>query len=191
MQTIQQTTMIVLIGSSISMNDKQIQGMMSSEHQDWATPPPFMRYLEEVFGWVPDLDAAASKENTKAPLYYDIEDNGLFGEWRGNVWVNPPFGSALPSWIDKAIIESDRDEVESIFMLIPARTDTQWCHKLMKHASIIYFIKGRFDFRRFPELEREGCAFFPSMLVVFNGDERILAEMLPLNVPIESRRWDK
>jgi len=173
------------------MNENQIKGMMSSEHQDWATPPPFMRYLEEVFGWSPDLDAAASEINHKAESYFTQADNGLFQEWWGNVWVNPPFGSALPSWIDKAIIEADRYEVESIFMLIPARTDTQWCHRLFKHASIIYFIKGRFDFRRFAELESEGCAFFPSMLVVFNGDERILAEMLPLNVPLESRRWDK
>ena len=164
--------------------------MMSSEHQDWATPPPFMTYLYEVFGWKPDLDAAASAENRKAPAWFEENDNGLFQEWFGNVWINPPFGSALPSWVDKAIIESDRDEVESIFMLIPARTDTKWCHKLMKHASIIYFIKGRFDFRRDPQEKLEGRAFFPSMLVVFNGDERLLAEMLPLNVPIEHRSWE-
>ena len=170
------------------MNEEQIAGMFSSEHQDWATPPAFMEYLLEVFGWKPDLDAAASKHNTKAPEYIPECYNGLFHKWWGNVWVNPPFGSALPSWVDKAIIESDRDEVESIFMLVPARTDTKWCHKLMKHASIIYFIKGRFEFKR---EETQGCAMFPNMLVVFNGDERILAEMLPLNVPIESRRWGK
>ena len=171
-----------------SMNEEQIAGMFSSEHQDWATPPAFMEYLLEVFGWNPDLDAAASKENKKAHDYFCEDQNGLFQEWYGNVWVNPPFGSALPAWVDKAILESDSEQVTSIFMLIPARTDTKWCHKLMKHASIIYFIKGRFEFKR---LEKEGCAMFPNMLVVFNGDERILAEMLPLNVPLEYRRWDK
>ena len=108
------------------MNEEQIKGILSSEHMDWITPPPFMDYLEEVFGWKPLLDVAESEENTKADFYFDIESNGLFKNWFGNVWVNPPYGSALPSWIDKAIIESDRDEVESIFMLIPARTDTKW-----------------------------------------------------------------
>lgn len=173
------------------MNEEQIQGMMSSEDMDWITPPSFMEYLWEVFGWKPDLDAAASELNTKAPVHIDEDTNGLFYYWFGNVWVNPPYGSALPAWVDKAILESDRDQVTSIFMLIPARTDTKWCHKLMKHASIIYFIKGRLDFRRNPELQSDGCAFFPSMLVVFNGDERLMAEMLPLNVPLEHRRWAK
>ena len=173
------------------MNEQQIHGMMSSEHQDWATPPAFMDYLHEVFGWIPDLDAAASIDNKKAHDYFCQDQNGLFQKWYGNVWINPPFGSALPSWVDKAIIESDSEQVVSIFMLIPARTDTKWCHKLMRHASMIYFIKGRFDFRRDPQEKLEGRAFFPSMLVVFNGQERLMAEMLPLNVPIEYRSWDK
>lgn len=173
------------------MHDNTLQGMMSSERQDWATPPSFLEWLEERFGFIPDLDAAASADNHKAPLYFTEDQNGLFQEWFGKVWINPPFGSALPSWIDKAILESRRDEVECVFCLIPARTDTKYFHeKIARHASHIYFVKGRFEFRFDSAIKNpKGCALFPSMLVIFDKNY-LQTEMATLYVPLSARRWD-
>jgi len=173
------------------MNENSLAGMMSSERQDWATPPPFLEWIKGHFGFEPDLDAAAAAHNTKAPQYYTEEENGLFQKWFGKVWVNPPFGSALPSWVDKAILESRRDEVECVFMLIPARTDTKYFHeKIARYASYVYFVKGRFEFRFNPELKNpKGCALFPSMLVIFDSNY-IQTELKTLYVPLEARRWD-
>ena len=174
------------------MEKSSFNAMMSSKHQDWATPPSFVKYIENMFDIQFDLDAAASSSNHKAPNYFTIEDNSLFQKWFGNVWINPPFGEALATWIDKMILENHRNTVKSIFCLIPCRPDTKYFHeKIIPNASEIYFIKGRFEFRR--DLESRGCALFPSMLVVFNGDRSFgkgeELQFKTLEPPIEARRW--
>jgi len=55
--------------------------------------------------WNFTLDAAANADNAKAPLYFDIETNGLAQSWAGHrVWCNPPF-SNLGGWVRKALAE--------------------------------------------------------------------------------------
>ncbi len=173
------------------MEQATLDAMMSSDRQDWATPPPFLEWLAERFGFEPDLDPAAAAHNTKAPHYFTEAQNGLFQNWFGKVWINPPFGAALPTWIDKCILESQRDEVECVFCLIPARTDTKYFHeKIARHASYIYFVKGRFEFRFDSEIKNpKGCALFPSMLVIFDKNY-LQTEMRTLYVPLSARRWD-
>lgn len=150
---------------------------LSSDRQDWATPQAFLDWLEEEHGWTPDLDAAAADETAKAPRWFTEEDNGLLQPWAGDVWLNPPFGNALPNWLDKCANEIERDEVNSIFCLIPARTDTKWFHeKVMPHAYIVYLIKGRFTFGH--ESSVKGAnAPFPNMLVLYRKVTRIQGYM--------------
>jgi phage N-6-adenine-methyltransferase len=158
-----------------------------SERQDWGTPPSFLKYLKDEMYWVPDLDAAASKENAKAPAFFDVEMNGLEQRWFGNVWLNPPFGRDLPKWIGKCIDEIDQGRVESIVALVPARTETVWAHDAFNTCSTVFFIKGRFDFR-YHKATKAANAPFPSMLLVWRKDcsEGL---MMPLDVPIRSRKW--
>jgi len=189
-------TLIYSYQVSQHMEKSSFNAMMSSKHQDWATPPSFVKYVEDYFNIQFDLDAAASSSNHKAPNFFTIEDNSLFQSWYGNVWINPPFGQALGTWIDKIILENNRNTVKSIYCLIPCRPDTKYFHeKIIPNADEIYFIKGRFEFRR--DLESRGCALFPSMLVVFRGGRFYGASNSPyselqfqtLEPPIDARRW--
>lgn len=175
-------------------HDNLLSAMTSSEHHDWATPPNFVKFVEDYFNIEFDLDAAASIENKKAPNCFTIEDNSLFQNWFGNVWLNPPYGKNQSVWIEKCILESAKLATKRIYVLIPARTDTKVFHELIvPHAQNIYFIKSRINFSR--GQENEGTALFPSMLVHFGSSpyghqyDGFKCQFHTLNVPIESRRF--
>ena len=136
-----------------------------SKKQDWGTPPQFLGYLIDELNVEFCLDVAASPHNAKAPSYFTKEMNGLKQTWSGTVWVNPPFGSELKHWVKKACDEAVNAR---IFMLIPCRPDTRYFHELiMKNATNIYLIKGRFNFL-FEGAIPGANSPFPSMLVEFN-----------------------
>jgi phage N-6-adenine-methyltransferase len=102
------------------------------------------------------LDAAATPENAKARRFFTKDDDALAQSWGQHevVWLNPPY-SRIAAFTDKALEESQR----LIVMLVPARTDTQWWHRLTAHAHVA-FLKGRLTFGDGPS-----CAPFPSALV--------------------------
>ena len=176
------------------MDDNQqkerLAAMLSGEsEQAWETPPAFMEWLDGEFGFVPDMDAAASHENTKAEHYYTREENGLFHPWVGAVWVNPPY-SSLDHWVDKALLEIKRQEVEVIFMLLPVRSSTQWFRRLFNSLdTLIHFITGRFNFHHPDGEKRQHSSYEPSMLVELrDGVEHPgQASVHLLHVPLEAR----
>ena len=141
--------------------------MFSSDSEEWGTPAWLMAQLAEQYGEF-DLDPAATVANAKARNYFTKEQDGLSKEWRGNVFVNPPYGRhATAQWIQKAVGEVFNGTADQVIMLLPVRTDTKWFHELvMPYASHIIFIQGRLQFERGGE---SGPAPFPSMLVVFDN----------------------
>jgi len=161
----------------------------SSDRQDWATPPAFIKWYESRIGHRFHLDAAASSRNAKADHFYTIEDDSLSREWWGHVWLNPPFGRELPRWLEKCAEQIKNPMVHSIHVLIPARTDTKWFHDLvMPHAYLAYLIKGRFNFR-FDDAVPGANAPFPSMLVVYRRHNLPDCGIATLEVPKEARGY--
>lgn len=145
---------------------------LMSDRQDWGTPDSFMDYLKEKFDFTPDLDACASEENSKAPAWFSKSKPVHFcwtHQFYENVWMNPPFGNKLSSFIDKIEMQYNGGQLDRAFILVPARTDTKWFHKMMKgNVSVCYFIRGRFNFVH-PDLNCAGAnAPFPSILVVWD-----------------------
>jgi len=183
------------------MNDIELKGAnFYSDRKDWSTHDIFMEYLKLRFGYNPSLDGAASEINHKAPKYHTISDNGLEQDWGlEKVWLNPPFGRELPTWLEKCRATAEAwprgplapiDE-PLIFCLIPARTDTKWFHDIVvPSASTIYFIRGRFNFDLKHERDK-GCSPFPSMLVVWRRHKNTLGpcEMTSLDVDKKWRGW--
>jgi site-specific DNA-methyltransferase (adenine-specific) len=50
--------------------------------------------LFEEFSWVYggfDLDPCATQANAKCRRYFTRKENGLAQEWRGKVFINPPY----------------------------------------------------------------------------------------------------
>ena len=80
--------------------------MFSSASDEWATPQELFDRLNAVFHF--DLDPAATPENAKCAKYYTTKENGLVQSWRGNVWLNPPYGREIGAWVKKAYEEVTR-----------------------------------------------------------------------------------
>lgn len=83
----------------------------------------------------------------------------------GALWLNPPYGRDLKSWVKKAY-ESSLKRTDCLVMLIPARTDTSYWHDYIFNKAQIIFLRGRLKF----ELDGtpKSTAPFPSALIIYN-----------------------
>ena len=148
------------------------KGMMSSDTNEWYTPPSLFDELDKEFRFT--LDPCATKESAKCEKYYTKETNGLDQSWENeSVFVNPPYGREIKHWVEKSYKESLKDNTQ-VVMLIPARTDTKYWHDyIFPYAKDIRFIKGRIKFYRIIHGEKvEGeSAPFPSAIVIFGERE--------------------
>tara|TARA_Y100000034_G_C6882823_1_gene404810 strand:- start:1252 stop:1752 length:501 start_codon:yes stop_codon:yes gene_type:complete len=149
-------------GTIVWTNDK----LFSSKKQDWGTPWDFFAKVNEEFNFV--LDAAASEENHKCPLF--LTENSLGVSWwevsrGGAVWLNPPYGREVGRWIEKAYLESTCGC--AVVCLTFARTDTKWWHDWAMRAAEIRLVKGRIKFQG-----AENSAPAPSCLLVFDETRR-------------------
>lgn len=135
--------------------------LFSSKNNDWETPQSLFNALNKEFSFT--LDPCATKESAKCEKFFTEAENGLLQNWQGEiVFVNPPYGREIYSWVQKCYRES-RKQGTTVVMLIPARTDTKYFHDFIYHkAKEIRFIKGRLKFSN-----SETAAPFPSMIVVF------------------------
>lgn len=141
---------------------------MSSDRPDWNTPTEILRLLHVGFPDGVDLDPCSNANSiVMAKRTYTEADDGLAQPWDvpvgGLVYVNPPYGMALPVWAQK--IQQERGRLKTIVTLVPARTDTGWWRTLVEGAAYVVFIAGRLRFLGAP-----ASAPFPSALVVHYWD---------------------
>lgn len=126
----------------------------TSKRDTWCTPPSVLAPVRETFGGTIDLDPCWNPNAITEPLVgFDYErrgEDGLTQPWdfilgcRTRVFVNPPFGRALPAWVDKAIAEARKGA--EIIMLLPAAVDTKHFRRVAETASEIAFWRGRIRF---------------------------------------------
>jgi site-specific DNA-methyltransferase (adenine-specific) len=135
----------------------------TSRTDDWATPQPIFDALDVEFGF--DLDACADAANAKCSRFFSAADDGLAQDWRGRVWLNPPYGrrgGGIAAWMDKAREASVAGA--TVVCLVPARTDTRWWHESAMRAAEVRLIRGRLHFGA-----GHAPAPFPSAIVVFRS----------------------
>ena len=89
------------MGKTSAMINK---GLMTSLTENWATPPALFEELNKEFNFT--LDACAAENNFKVANYFDKETNALEQEWSGVVWMNPPYGRTIGTWMAKALASS-------------------------------------------------------------------------------------
>ena len=77
------------------------KGMFTSKTNEWETPQDFYNKLNEEFNFT--LDACASLENHKCPIFFTEKENGLIQDWSSHrVFCNPPYGREVGKWVEKA-----------------------------------------------------------------------------------------
>lgn len=143
-----------------------MQALLSSESNEWYTPPKYVELARQVMGSI-DLDPASNEIAQKwvqAKTWYSKDDDGLKQPWRGNVWLNPPYGQrsqakgiyGASAWIERAIEAHMSSSIRSCILLV--RGDSEGLRALLEIAPSCD--PGRIDFIR-PE---DGLAFQPSLL---------------------------
>lgn len=140
------------------MSGKINKGLLTSNTDQWATPQDFFDLCETQYGKF-DTDVCADASNTKCPVYFDKNKDGLKQTWTGKCWMNPPYGREIGKWMKKAY-ESSLNGA-TVVCLVPARTDTKWWHEYATKGQVT-FIRGRLKFGN-----SKNSAPFPSAVVVF------------------------
>ncbi len=145
---------------------EDISKMMTSIDQDWATPQYFVDLVEKKMDIKFNLDVCAYDHTAKAPSWFTEEDDALKMQWTSNCWMNPPYGQAIPTWLNYAYEQSKKHK-STIVCLVPARTDTVWFHNAAERGMLI-LLKGRISFERAHGKDTEHKpGAFGSMLIVF------------------------
>jgi len=154
--------------------------LYSRDSDEYQTPPYLYDFLDGIFHFTLDPCASLQIERQKrinTKVKYTIYDNGLNKNWINySTFINPPY-SQIKRWIDKALYEFDRRletfsksqglmKPSSIVLLVPARTDTKWFHKIADHPyAKVILLKGRLQFDK----SKRSKAPFPSCIFVLSS----------------------
>jgi len=143
-----------------------VRGTFGTGDNEWFTPVQYIDLAREVLGQI-DVDPASNPLAQKAVLaksFFTKDDSGLTKDWKGNVWLNPPYAQPhIADFSDKMLAELDCGNVSQAIMLTHNYTDTKWFQKLAAAANAICFTSGRIRFES-PDGElaspTQGQAFF-------------------------------
>jgi hypothetical protein len=121
----------------------------NSGDNEWYTPKEYIEAARQVLGEI-HLDPASNplaNNIVQAATFYTAEDTGLDKDWRGNVWMNPPYESGLIGQFAEKLCDSYASgNVTSAIVLVNNATETRWFQSLAEQASAACFPKGRVKF---------------------------------------------
>lgn len=118
----------------------------SSETPEHYTPREIIDAAIACMGGI-DLDPCSnskSNPNVPAATHYTREDDGLSQQWRGCVYMNPPYGREIDDWVAKLVSEYEAGNVTEAIALVPSRTDTQWWQRMREYH--VCLVSGRLKF---------------------------------------------
>lgn len=127
------------------------------QRDSWSTPPEFIdQIVRPLLGKI-DMDPAsnaAAQEVVQAKRWIGAEEDGLAQEWKGSVWLNPPYSFPLVErFADKALEEWEARRVSNMMILVNSSTSSAWWHRLSKACSLLTFPGQRIQFWSPHELE--------------------------------------
>lgn len=132
----------------------------------WLTPLHIVRALGHF-----DMDPCAYPGWETADRLVCLPEDGLAVPWEGRVWLNPPYGREVWTWLDR-LADHGRGTA-----LIFARTETKgFVEQVWNKATAVRFIHGRLHFHRPDGTRAPANAGAPSVLVAYgNQDAHALA----------------
>ena len=107
---------------------------------EWYTP----EHVFKAMGCNFDMDVASPGHTLTPwiPAAKFITSESLAHEWRGFIWMNPPFGrrNGLAPWLEKFVRHSDG------VCLVPDRTSAPWWQEWMPQMDLILQVSGKIHF---------------------------------------------
>lgn len=143
------------------------------------TPAYLTDAAREVMGGI-DLDPASNDTAQawiRARAYYTKDDDGLAREWRGRVWINPPFRSGLISlFATKMCEEIDAGRVtQACWLSATDRGDTRYYQALASRATGICLLGRRVKYFDALRGKETSCPFACQVLYFGADPSRFLA----------------
>ena len=142
----------------------------NSGENEWYTPPEYIQAARDVMGDI-DLDPASTTEANliiQARTFYSAQDNGLEQEWKGRVWMNPPYSSGLiEKFIEKLLNNIEVESISEAIVLVNNATDTKWFQSMLYHTKAICFPAGRIHFWN---TKKESASPLQGQAILYFGD---------------------
>ena len=113
----------------------------SGKSDEWYTPKYIFDALRVTF----DLDVASPKTGARhVPCAFFMCERSLERDWRGFIWMNPPFGgrNGLIPWLEKFCNHGDG------IALVPDRTSAPWFQQFAPRCDLLLFISPKVKFER-------------------------------------------
>ena len=118
----------------------------------WLTPRLLLNSLGPF-----DLDPCGCLGWDTAAKHFYEKDDGLHQDWEGLAWVNPPYGNDVHHWVTRWAKHGNG------FLLLAARTETQWFRDAAFASDLICFPRKRIKFHP-SDGSKRGSPAFPSVL---------------------------
>lgn len=158
--------------------------MTNRDRTTWETPPELFERLDRVFRF--NLDPCALPGTAKCRHYFTPPElctdcggsgltpaldecglcDGLRQPWANAdgsacvVWLNPPYGRELSTWLAKARREAERGA--TVVALLPGDTSTRWWHEHVEGHADVWRLEGRVRF-----VGAEGSPNFASVIAIY------------------------
>lgn len=124
--------------------------VFSHESVEYYTPSWVIEAAREVLGAI-DLDPASCAEaqtTVRATTYYTKEDNGFAHEWRGRVWLNPPYSKSEISgksnqalWSQRLAQDYRAGKVTEAILLVKTAMGYKWFEALWDEFPVCFLRK--------------------------------------------------
>jgi hypothetical protein len=105
----------------------------------WFTPQEIITTLG-TFDLDPCTQTYRPYDTATRHICEDAGECGLASKWEGRVWLNPPYGKTIGTWLERLVDHGN--EVALVF----SRTETIWAQTILKRADAVNFIAGRISF---------------------------------------------
>lgn len=128
---------------------------------EWLTPPDLVKKLGKF-----DLDPCTpiNPPFVHAKTNFTVIDDGLTKSWFGRIYMNPPYGKGMETWIEK--LKNHGNGIVLIF----ARTETKcFFNHIWYDADAILFVKGRIKFYNI-DGEQKGTPGAPSVFIAYGKE---------------------
>jgi len=140
---------VAAIEAGLSSLGQPTRLTLNSGDSEWYTPVEFITAARAVLREI-DLDPASTIEANMvvgAEKFFTREQDGLTREWKGRVWLNPPYASDLiGKFIEKLKASFTSGAVPEALALVNNGTETVWFQSICEVVSAICFPKSRVRF---------------------------------------------